>query len=162
MIKLSESASLGAEIKARRNALGLSQARLAALVGLSRATVNAFEAGATDLGVAKVFRIAQVLGLRFGVLPAEPSSEGWLQTAAQSASVSYRTAMPASELAKSLRTGTIDSRYRSHIATLLDEASPETLVKAVREAFPGKVPKAAWRNVARMAKETLSTRPELA
>ncbi len=161
MIKDSSQALLGAEFKARREALGLSQARLAALVGLSRATVNAFEAGATDLGVAKVFRIAQVLGLRFGVLSADPAG-GWLHTAAQSASVSYRTAMPASELAKSLRTGKIDSRYRSHIATLLDEASPATLVKAVREAFPGKVPKAAWRNVARMAKETLSTRPDLA
>lgn len=162
MINVSTLATLGGQFKARRDALGLSQARLAALTGLSRATVNAFESGAMDLGVVKVLRLAKILGLRFGALPVEPFSEGWLQTAARSASVSYRTAMPASELAKSLRTGKIDSQYRSHIATLLDEASPEMLVKAVREAFPGKVPKVAWRNVARMAKETLSTRPELA
>jgi hypothetical protein len=77
--------------------------------------------------------------------------------------VSYRTALPADVLARSFRTGKIDPLYRSHIATFLDEASPAMLVKAVSEAFASReVPKAAWRNVARMARETLSTRPELA
>lgn len=154
---------LGSVFKARRVKVGLTQARLAALSGLSRATINGFESGAMDLGIAKVFRIAQILGLKIGVLETQSSSDGWLETAARSASVSYRTTLPAGVLAQSFRTGKVDPRYRSHIATFLDEASPATLVRAVAEAFSsGEVPKAAWRNVARMARATMSTRPELA
>lgn len=152
-----------ADLKARRERTGLTQGRLAALAGLSRATINGFESGAMDLGIAKVFKIARILGLKIGILETQLRSDGWLETAARSASVSYRTTLPAGVLARALRTGKIDPRYRSHIATFLDEASPATLVKAVSEAFlSGEVPKAAWRNVARMARETLSTRPELA
>jgi transcriptional regulator with XRE-family HTH domain len=154
---------LAADLKGRRVKLGLTQSRLAALSGLSRATINGFESGTMDLGVAKVFRIAQILGLKIGVLETQSWSEGWLETAARSASVSYRTTLPAGVLAQSFRTGKIDPRYRSHVATFLDEASPATLVRAVAEAFSsGEVPKAAWRNVARMARATMSTRPELA
>lgn len=162
MITLTPGFPLAADMKARRMKLGLTQARLAALSGLSRATINGFESGTMDLGIAKVFRVAQILGLRIGVLETQSSRDGWLETAARSASVSYRTTLPAGVLAQSFRTGEIDPRYRSHIATFLDEASPATLVRTVAEAFPsGEVPKAAWRNVARMARATMSTRSEL-
>jgi len=141
--------------------VGLSQARLAHLAGLSRATINELEAGRIDLGIAKVLRIAQILGMKLGIFDEATPSGGWLETAARSASVSYRTSMPAVALAQAIRTGVIDEEYRPHIATLLEEASPAVLVKAVAAAFPGKVPKSAWRNVARMARTTMSSRAEL-
>lgn len=153
---------IGEAVRSRREALGLSQARLARLAGLSRATINAFEAGATDLGIAKVLAIAQVLGLTFGIRERAAAHGAWLEAAARSASTSYRTPMPPAVLALAIRTGEIDARYRPHMATFLDEASPAVLVKAVAGAFPAKVPKSAWRNVARMARETKSRRDELA
>ena len=157
-----QKADISAALKSRRDALGLSQARLAHLAGLSRATINEFESGAMDLGIAKVLRIAQILGVRIGVLDNPLPDSEWVETAAKSASVSYRTSLPAAVLARAIRTGVIDEKYRPHIATLLDEGSPALLVKAVAGAFPGKVPKSAWRNVAKMARATMSNRDELA
>lgn len=153
---------IGAAIRTRREALGLSQARLARLAGLSRATINEFESGATDLGIAKVLKVAQLLGLTIGVMDSSPTDRSWLETAARSASTSYRSSMPPAVLARAIRTGEIDEAYRPHIATFLDESSPAILVKAVAGAFPGKVPKGAWRNVAKMARATMSRRGELA
>jgi transcriptional regulator with XRE-family HTH domain len=154
--------NIAAAFKSRRQALGLSQARLARLAGLSRATINEFEAGATDLGIAKVLRVGQLLGLSIGVMGASQADRSWLVTAARSASTSYRSPMPPAVLARAIRTGEIDEAYRPHIATFLEESSPAVLVKAVASAFPGKVPKAAWRNVAKMARATMSQRGELA
>ena len=156
-----EITSFGAAIRARREELGLSQARLARLAGLSRATINAFEAGATDLGVAKVVKIAHLMGLRVDILGEPLSRRGWLEVAAGSASVSYATSMPPEVLARAIRTGAIDERYSPHLATFLDEAPAAVLVKAVAAAYPGPVPAGAWRNIARMAKATLCSRPEL-
>ena len=53
-------AALGAQIRERRKELGLTQARLAAMTQLSRASINALESGTTDLGLAKVLKIAEV------------------------------------------------------------------------------------------------------
>lgn len=141
--------------------MGLSQARLARLAGLSRATINAFEAGGTNLGIAKVLTIARILGLSFAVLEATAPRGEWLETAARSASASYRRSMPPAVLARAIRTGAIDPRYRPHMATFLEEASPAVLVKAVAGAFAGKVPKSAWRNLARMARAQMSSRAGL-
>ena len=55
-------AALGARIRARRQRLGLSQSRLAAMTGLSRASVNALESGTTDLGVATAVVREHLLG----------------------------------------------------------------------------------------------------
>ena len=49
-------AEIGPLVQRRRQALGLSQARLAKLAGLSRATINQLETGTlVDLGAAKLF-----------------------------------------------------------------------------------------------------------
>ena len=62
---------LGAEIRARRRALGLDQATLAARAGVSRLWVNQVEAGKPGAGVGLVLRTLAVLGLE---LSAEPSA----------------------------------------------------------------------------------------
>lgn len=161
MMKDRSIAEVGAAVRSRREALGLSQSRLARLAGLSRATINEFEAGATDLGIAKVLTIMRILGVRFEVVQT-PIDRGWLESASRSASASYRTVMPAAVLARAIRTGSVEERYRSHLATFLDEASPAVIVKAVAEAYRGNVPPSAWRNIAKMARATMSSRSQLA
>ena len=50
------------EIKARREALGLSQGELAKACGVSRQTINAIENNKYDTTLALAFRLAQTLG----------------------------------------------------------------------------------------------------
>jgi transcriptional regulator with XRE-family HTH domain len=54
-------ADLGGRIKARRIALGHTQAELAARTGLTRATINRLERGNTDLSVGRLLRICDAL-----------------------------------------------------------------------------------------------------
>ena len=57
---------IGKEVYARRQALGLTQTRLAKLAGLSRQTVQRLEAGTiNDLGFQRLVRLLGVLGLSF-------------------------------------------------------------------------------------------------
>lgn len=52
------SGKIGQLVQTRREALGLSQARLALLAGLSRATINPLENGSlVDLGAAKLLAL---------------------------------------------------------------------------------------------------------
>ena len=104
-------AALGARIRARRQQLGLSQSRLAAMTELSRASVNALESGTTDLGVAKIFRIAQVLGMDLQLEQKATGPGGWLETAATAASVSYRKPLPAPVLSLAVKTGDVPPEY---------------------------------------------------
>jgi transcriptional regulator with XRE-family HTH domain len=151
-------AALGAKIRCRRQELGLTQWRLAAMTDLSRASINALEAGTTDLGLAKVLRIAEVLGMDLNLEKQIASKRKWLETAAASASVSYRTPLPPAVIAHAAKTGEVPTEYLPHVATLLEEASPTLLAKALNDVFPEGVPKAAWNNLAKIGRATLSSR----
>jgi len=151
-------AALGAKIRARRQELGLTQSRLAAMTDLSRASINALEAGTTDLGLAKVLRIADVLGMNLSLEKQIAAQGKWLKTAAASASVSYRTSLPAAVIAHAAKTGEVTPEYLPHVATLLEEASPTLLAKALNDVFPEGVPKSAWNNLARIGRATHSSR----
>lgn len=163
MMQNPQIATIGEAIRARRRELGITQARLAALTGLSRASINALEAGATDLGVAKVLRIAQVLDMSLNMTKTRQArpAKRWLKAAAASASVSYYRSMPQSELARAVKTGEVAPEFLPHIATLLEEASPTLLVRALNDVFPDGVPKAAWNNLDRLAMQAKVTRPHL-
>lgn len=50
------------QVRARRLELGITQAELADLAGLSRTTVHTIEAGATSARLAAVVAVADVLG----------------------------------------------------------------------------------------------------
>jgi transcriptional regulator with XRE-family HTH domain len=57
-------ADIGQLVHERRQALGLSQARLALMSGLSRATINQLETGSlVDLGAAKLISLLDLVGL---------------------------------------------------------------------------------------------------
>lgn len=129
---------LGLAVRQRRLEMGISQAALARLSGLSRTTVNQLESGAVkDLSVTRAERLLGVVGLRLGVpdasgrsasLPRVRSSP--LALAARTAGVSYARQMPVPELARALVDGVVSERWQPHVRALLDEA-PVSLLAAV-------------------------------
>ena len=154
-------AAVGAAIRVRRESLGLTQERLAALAELSRVTVNELENGQlADLGIGRVIRLLDILGLGMALkrrVADKPARNG-LTIAARTASVSYRRVLPAAALAEAVRSGEIPPEYRAHFATLLDEVPIPVVVRAVEESFRSTVPKSTWRHIAKWASEFKSTR----
>ncbi|MCU0923322.1 MAG: helix-turn-helix domain-containing protein [Burkholderiaceae bacterium] len=148
--------NLGTIIRERREALGLTQSRLAQLSGLSRQTLVGLEAGAlSDLGFNRVGQVLAVLGLDL-----DPPSQAararkrGLWMAAKNASVSYVQEVPPDTLGHALVSGSVPKGYAAHLTHLLDEAPVPLVVMAVEEAAAkeGVAPKAVWRNVAKLAR----------
>lgn len=148
---------IGAVVHTRRNALGISQGRLAHLSGLSRQTISGLESGALqDLGFNRVAQVLNVLGLD-SVAPTTRArrDKNGLWMAAKTASVSYKCELDPITLARALVTGQVPSQYLAHIAHLLDEAPIPVLVMAVEDAAQREhvAPRRIWGNIARLAKD---------
>lgn len=127
---------LGQAVRVRRGEMGLSQARVAVLSGLSRQTINQIETGvAPDLGLNKAERLASVLGLRLRVDGGTSGNEkrhsmAPVVRAAATASTSYKVRMTGAMLKKILLTGQTPQKYVPHVHALLDDA-PVSLLAAV-------------------------------
>lgn len=149
---------LGVLLRQARSDIGLSQGDLARMSGLSRQTINYAEQGRVGLGADSLLDVMGLLGIRF-----ERSSEDEraLALLARTASVSYRETLPAPTLLKVLRDGVLPDRWLPHIATLLDEAPGDLLLRGVREVAhrSGRPPQEIWRNAQELAKQTASTHP---
>lgn len=97
-------------VKRQRSEMGLSQERLAALAGLSRATINALEAGKlANLSLTRTERLVNVLGYGLGVTGVRRSRSdeqpgSALEAAARSGSISFSEPIPAETLRHSLIT----------------------------------------------------------
>jgi transcriptional regulator with XRE-family HTH domain len=117
-------ANLGTIIRERRAALGLTQARLAQLSGVSRQTLVGLEAGALrDLGFNRVAQVLAVLGLDLDPPSAAARSrKRGLWMAAKNASVSYVHEVPPDTLSHALVSGSVPEGYAAHLTHLLDEA----------------------------------------
>lgn len=151
---------IGAAVRARREALGLSQHGLAKLAGLSRATVNQLERGSLrDLGIAKLTRLLGLLGLALDAKQARTPPRG-LWTASRAASVSYKRTLDPGSLARALASGDIPPGLEPHLAALLDEVPLPLVVRAVEEAARQErvPPRRIWRHLARWAAELRSPR----
>lgn len=151
---------IGTAVRERREALGLSQKGLARLAGLSRATVNQLENGALkDLGVVKLANVLGLLGLGLEAKRAATPAHG-LRMASRTASVSYKRALDPGSLARALASGEIPPGMEPHLATLLDEAPLQIVVRAIEEAARQTrvPPKRIWENLARWASELRSPR----
>jgi transcriptional regulator with XRE-family HTH domain len=152
---------IGHLVRQRREALGLSQERLARLAGLSRATINQLERGTlVDLGVSKLATLMDLIGLQLGAEARKASRHG-LRTASRTASVSYRRPLDADRLAQALATGDLPADLVAHVSTLIDEAPLSIVVWAVEEAarLRGVPPRRVWRHLTRWAHEMRSPRP---
>lgn len=126
-------ASIGQLVKQRRQILGLSQARLARLSGLSRATINQLETGTiVDLGAAKLIALLDLLGLTLDAAE-RPQRDNALALASRTASVSYKDVLTPEALTTALVGGQLPASITAQVATLLDEAPLPLIVGAVDE-----------------------------
>ncbi len=125
--------SIGQLVKRRRQLLGLSQARLARLSGLSRATINQLETGTiVDLGAAKLIALLDLLGLTLNAAE-RPQRDNALALASRTASVSYKEGLTPEALAAALEEGQLPADITPQVATLLDETPLPLIVGAVEE-----------------------------
>ena len=86
-------ADIGHIVQSRCRDLGLSQARLAKLAGLSPATINQLETGSlVDLGASKLIALLDLLGVDLDAGGRPPHGQA-LQLASQTASVSYKNVL---------------------------------------------------------------------
>ena len=157
-----ELAELGMTIRTARVASGISQARLASIAGVSRATLNYAEQGRSALGADVLMRVLPPLGL--AILPQAPMGQGSVpavELLASSASVSFKETVPSAVVEALLLTGNFDEQWLPHVATILDEASDATLLRAVREVSAMTSVKATliWRNLKRSATAIASPNP---
>lgn len=152
--------SIGQLVKQRRQILGLSQARLARMSGLSRATINQLEAGTiVDLGAAKLIAMLDLLGLTLDAAE-RPQRDNALALASRTASVSYKEVLTPEALTDALVGGQLPASITAHVATLLDEAPLPLIVGAVDEVArhthcPAKT---LWKHLLQWAHELQSPR----
>jgi transcriptional regulator with XRE-family HTH domain len=159
---MSTLAELSTVVRTRRADMGLTQAALARLSGLSRATVNQLEGSSLqDLSLVRVSRLLGVLGLSVTVAP-QPAvgKTPALELAARSASVSYRQPLTASVLRAALLQGRVPAAFQPHVATLLDEATPALLAAVVEQLHAQEgVPRAeVWARMRELARGSKSAR----
>lgn len=157
--------TIGRTVRTRREELGLSQAQLAQLSGLSRQTLVGLENGSlNDLGVNRAGQVLSVLGVDMPEpdLQARRKKRG-LWMAAKNASVSYATELEPETLGRMLASGDVPATYAAHLAHLFDEAPVQLVVMAVEEAASKAhvPPRKVWRNVAKMAKSLSAHRQSL-
>ncbi|MDP2015619.1 helix-turn-helix domain-containing protein [Hydrogenophaga sp.] len=153
-------AELGHLIHDRREALGLSQDRLAKLGGLSRATINQLENGTlVDLGAAKLIGLFNLVGIELDATPHPPKANA-LALLSQTASVSYKSALEPAVLAKALIGGELPRHIAPHVATLLDEAPLQLILAAVEQVAKrsNTPPKTLWKHLVNWAHELHSPR----
>ena len=153
-------ADIGQLVHARRTALGLSQARLATMSGLSRATINQLETGSlVDLGATKLIALLDLVGINLDA-GTRKGHQHALQSVSQSASVSYKSVLDPAALAAAMVDGALPERLTPHIATLLDEAPLSLIVAAVEEVATASnmSPKLLWKHLFHWAKDLHSPR----
>ena len=130
---------MGSTVKARRTDMGLTQATLARLSGLSRATVNQIENNTLkDLSINRAVKLLGAMGLSLTASAARARQHVGARTsaldiAARTASVSYKIVLPAKALRRCLETARIPAGFEPHLSTLLDEAPVSLLARLVEE-----------------------------
>lgn len=138
-----------------RTALGLTQAQIAKLAGLSRTTISHLESGnLPDLGYLKLVNLLSVLGLNLELKPAKGVGKA-LDIAARTVSTSYHAILGPAQLAQILASGTAPLEYHAHIITFLDETPLPVAVKAIHETSirVNISIRAVMRNVSQLAKD---------
>ncbi len=112
--------SVGSVIRERREALGLTQAKLAQMSGLSRQTVVGLGDGSLiDLGFNRVAQVMAILGL--DVTPPTKAvrvKKRGLWMAAKTASVSYSSELRPEALGQALASGNVPPSFVAHMTHL--------------------------------------------
>jgi len=159
---------LGKAVHARRFEMGLTQASLARLSGLTRQTINQVENGTVkDLSLNRAEKLTGVLGLslhvgqpheRQAIKPGTGMSA--LARAARTASVSYRKPLAPARLRKLLVDGNVPLGYAPYLHALLDEA-PMSLLSSLAEQLHRESATSRqdlWKTFRRLAQQVKSRR----
>jgi DNA-binding XRE family transcriptional regulator len=161
---------LGNSVRQRRTDMAMTQAAVARLSGLSRATINQIENGAIcDLSLSRTARLLDVVGLKVVVSPARereapatqhPPPRSALALAAQTASVSYRVALSAAQVRTVFCTGEIEPEFLPHLFSLLEEAPVALLARVVEalHAQDGVTHASVWQTMRQLARQLKSNR----
>jgi transcriptional regulator with XRE-family HTH domain len=159
---------LSAAVRTRRQEIGISQAHLAKMAGVSRATIIQLE-GATikDLSFSRTAAVLNAIGLGLSISPAHPrlapeKPRRWspVEIAARTGSTSYRHVLDPSSLCEALRTGVAPTQFCAHVHALLDEAPLLARVVEQMHADTGMTRGQLWANMRAMARQ-LSSRREI-
>ena len=153
-------ADIGLIVRTRREALGLSQARLARLSGLSRATINQLENGSlVDLGTHRLLGLLHLLGMDLTAQTHTPRTQA-LALLSQTASVSYKTALMPDALAQALVSGELPDALLPQVSTLIDEAPLPLIVSGLEEVAQRThtPPTTLWKNLTAWAQALQSPR----
>jgi transcriptional regulator with XRE-family HTH domain len=143
-MKVSE---VGAVVRAYRKASGISQKELAALIGISRATLNYLESGRDgEIGASKLLAILDLLGIPFG-LP-ETVDREHDDRVLDRAGKSVKAKLPRKVLAEALATGVAPDGYEGALRAFFDGATEPTVLAVVRAvaAGTGQTSKSVWKN----------------
>lgn len=151
---------LSHQIRRARLERRLTQAQLAASVGLSRETLSSLESGRIrELGIRKVLAVLDKLGLdltlEHGKRPRRPD---YVRMACTTANVSFRSALTEDELIHALVTGKVPAQRSAHIRALLDEAPFALLDGLAREAGRWTQPGKLEKNLMRLASDVGASR----
>lgn len=163
--RMSTLAEISHAVRSRRSEIGLTQARLAQLSGLSRATVAALENGSiANISVAKAESLLETMGLALGILypknKPHKAHMSALQQAAVTASVSYRGNLTPAILAAVLGGEPTPVAFQPHMRKLLNEA-PISLLASVADEIQdshGIGRKQTWAHMREMARDLRCSR----
>ncbi len=120
---------LGHIVRTARTTAAVTQADLAEQAGLTRTTINQLEAGSCpDLGIKKVIRLLDGLGLELNVTPTRKKKRpDYLRMACGTANVSLREPITPDDLAQVFLTGKVPRRLRPHLRVVFDELPSKVL-----------------------------------
>lgn len=152
-------------VKRQRADMGLTQARLAEIAGLSRMTVNQLETGSlSNLSLTNAEQLANALGFGIGVTGVKLDKDDVakaVETAARTASVSFGDPIPPDTLRSILSKGIVSPNHIPQLRALLDEAPVGILTAVARqlEKEDGIPVQKTWQNMRRLASVLGCTRP---
>ena len=132
---------LGIAVKTRRADMGLTQAALARISGLSRSTVNSLENGAIkDLSVNRAHKLLEVIGLSLSIPEVHPRTRRAgtarspaLEVATRTANVSYKSQVTGAQIRTALLKGEVPASAFANVRALLDEAPVSMLARVVEQ-----------------------------
>jgi transcriptional regulator with XRE-family HTH domain len=151
---------IGRAVRTARMARGLTQAGLAASVGLARETLNLLENGLVrELGIRKIIALLEKLDLDLAIEQRErPRRPDSVRMACITANVSFKSVLTEDELIQALFTGKVPPRRGAHLRALLDEAPAVLLEGLAIEATRWISRKKLERNLARLAHDSGASR----
>ena len=147
--------AVGSVIRAYRKASGISQKDLAAMVGISRATLNYLESGRDiEIGAGKLFALLDLLGIPFGLPPGVDREHDDEALEAAAASAAGKDRLPRKTVVEALATGRAPEGSTAAIRRLLEETPAPSVLAIVRAvaAGTGQSPKTVWKHGRGLAK----------